>query len=185
MYNHIAEHGYGIENGTRFILLCNKAEISEIRKFRLNQTNNNSKVANYDFIPAATQPTLIVPNAEGLLGSLPPNEYAGLRVTGSYADILIIEEPMIPAGYMLMVGSGGAGNLQNLVGFREHANPAYRGLRLLPGNDQRYPLIEGYYARAFGTGVRQRGGAVIMQVKASGSYEIPTKYANNGILVDE
>jgi len=185
MYNHIAEHGYGIENGTRFILLCNKAEISQIRKFRLNQTNNNSKVANYDFIPAGNQPTLIVPNAEGLLGSLPPNEFAGLRVTGSYADILIIEEPMIPAGYMLMLGSGGAGNLQNLVGFREHANPAYRGLRLLPGNDQRYPLIEGYYARAFGTGVRQRGGAVVMQVTANGSYTVPTKYANNGVLVDE
>lgn len=185
MYNHIAEHGYGIENGTRFILLCNKAEISQIRKFRLNQTNNNSKVANYDFIPASNQPTLIVPNAEGLLGSLPPNEFAGLRVTGSYADILIIEEPMIPSGYMLMLGSGGAGNLQNLVGFREHANPAYRGLRLLPGNDQRYPLIEGYYARAFGTGVRQRGGAVVMQITANASYTVPTKYANNGVLVDE
>jgi len=184
-YNHIAEHGYGIENGTTFVLLANKADIKEIRKFRAGQVNNNTKVATYDFIPAPNQPTLIVPNAEGLLGSLPPNEYAGLRVTGSYGDILIIEEPMVPAGYFFLIGSGGAGNLQNLVGFREHANPAYRGLRLLPGNDQRYPLIEGYYARAFGTGVRQRGGAVIMQIKASGSYTVPTKYKNGLGLVDE
>lgn len=183
-YDHIAEHGYGIENGTQFILLANKAEIKEIRKFRLNQTNNNSAVANYDFIPSPNQPTVIVPNAEGLLGSLPPNEFRGLRVTGSYADILIIEEPLIPPGYFVLLASGGAGNLQNLIGFREHANPAYRGLRLLPGNDQRYPLIDGYYARSFGTGVRQRGGAVIMQIKASGSYDIPTKYKNNGILLD-
>ena len=110
----------------------NKAEIQEIRKFRLGVANNNSVVANYDFIPAPNQPAVIVPNAEGLLGSLPPSDFRGLRVTGSYADILIVEEPMIPAGYFLLLASGGAGNLMNLVGFREHANPAYRGLRLLP-----------------------------------------------------
>lgn len=184
-YNHIAEHGYSLENGTKFVFLGNKAEIKEIRKFRLNQTNNNSKVANYDFIPAPNQPTIIVPNSEGLLGSLPPNEFLGLRVTGSYMDILIVEEPMIPAGYFLLLASGGAGNLQNLVGLREHANPAYRGLRLLPGNDRAYPLIDGYYARAFGTGIRQRGGAVVMQITSDPAYTIPSKYANNGILVDE
>jgi hypothetical protein len=69
------------------------------------------------------------------------------------------------------------------VGLREHANPAYRGLRLLPGNQQRYPLIDSYYARAFGTGVRQRGGAVVMQVTLNNTYTPPTSYTNNGVLV--
>jgi hypothetical protein len=183
-YEHIAEHGYGIENGTQFLWLGNKTEIKEIRKFRLNATNNNSVIANYDFIPAPNQPAVIVPNAEGLLGSLPPSDFRGLRVTGSYADLLIVEEPLIPPGYFVLLASGGAGNLMNLIGFREHANPAYRGLRLLPGNDQRYPLIDGYYARSFGTGVRQRAGAVIMQITANASYAIPEKYKNNGILLD-
>lgn len=175
-YSHIAEHGFGIENGTQFVMLANKAQVKEMRKWRAGQVSANGVVANYDFIPAANQPTMILPNAEGLLGSLPPDSFKGLRVVGSYADILIIEESLIPQGYFLLFGTGGAANLQNLVGLREHVNPAYRGLRLLPGNQQRYPLVEGFYARSFGTGIRQRAGAVVVQIKASGSYDIPTQY---------
>lgn len=175
-YTHIAEHGFGIENGTVFVMLANKAQVKEMRKWRAGQVSANGVVANYDFIPAANQPTMILPNAEGLLGSLPPDSFKGLRVIGSYADILIIEESYIPQGYFLMFGTGGAANLQNLVGLREHINPAYRGLRLLPGNQQRYPLVDGYYARSFGTGIRQRAGAVVCQIKATGAYDIPNQY---------
>jgi hypothetical protein len=39
-----------------------------------------------------------------------------------------------------------------------------------------YPLIDSFYQRGFGTGVRQRGGGVVMQIKASGVYDIPTPY---------
>ena len=175
-YSHIAEHGFGLENGTVFVMLANKAQVKEMRKWRAGQVSANGVVANYDFIPAANQPTMILPNAEGLLGSLPPDSFKGLRVIGSYADILIIEESYIPQGYFLMFGTGGAANLQNLVGLREHINPAYRGLRLLPGNQQRYPLVDGYYARSFGTGIRQRAGAVVCQIKATGTYDIPNQY---------
>lgn len=181
-YENIAEHGYGIEAGTQFVALMNRAQIREVRKFRQGQTNNNGIVANYDFIPSANQPALIVPNSEGLLGSRPPNTWNGLQVVGSYADILIIEESYIPEGYMLMFGTGGEGDLQNLVGLREHANPAYRGLRLIPGNQARYPLIDSYYSRSFGTGVRQRAGGVIMQFKAAGDYDIPAQYTAGGGL---
>lgn len=176
LYEEIAEHGYGIENGTKFVFLCNKAEIREIRKFRQGQVNNNGAVAQYDFIPAPNQPALIVPNAEGLLGSQPASEWNGLPVTGSYGDILIIEESFIPQGYGLMFGTGGAGDLQNLVGMREHVRPEYQGLRLLPGNQQRYPLGDSYYSRSFGTGIRQRAGAAVMQFTASTTYTIPEKY---------
>ena len=176
LYGTIAEHGFGLENGTTFVLLANKAQVKEIRKWKAGSVSANGVVANYDFIPAPSQPAVILPNAEGLLGNLPPDSFRGMRVIGSYGDILVIEESYIPQGYLFMFGTGGTANLQNLVGLREHANPAYRGLRMLPGNQQRYPLIDGYYARGFGTGVRQRAGGAVMQIKASGNYEIPTTY---------
>lgn len=181
LYNKIAEHGYGIENGTTFILLVNKQEGDEIRKFRFGVLQNGATPA-YDFIPANNQPPLILPNSEGLLGSRPPSSFNGLQVIGSYADILVIQEDYIPAGYMLMIGSGGAGNLNNPVGLREHANAAYRGLRLLPGNRQGYPLVDSFYTRGFGTGIRQRGGAAIMQIVNSATYTIPSQYTKGGGL---
>lgn len=176
-YEHIAEHGYSIENGTQIIHFMNRAQIKEVRKFRMGQVNNNGIEANYDFVPAlGNNPAQILDTPLGLLGSLPPNFWNGLRVAGSYDDALIIELPFIPNGYFLTIGTGGAGNLQNLVGLREHKNPVYRGLRILPGNDQRYPLIESYYTRAFGTGIRQRAGAVVTQIAAAGPYAIPQQF---------
>lgn len=179
-YENIAEHGYGIEVGTQFVILMNRTQVKQVRTFRQGQVNNNGIVAAYDFIPAPGTPAVIVPNSDGLLGSQPPSTWNGLKVVGSYGDMLIIEESYIPEGYFLMFGTGGEGDLQNLVGLREHANPAYRGLRLLPGNQQRYPLIDSYYSRGFGTGIRQRAGGVIMQLKASGTYDIPTQYKKGG-----
>jgi hypothetical protein len=182
-YENISHHGYNRENGTTFVAILNSREMKEVRKFRAGAVNNNTVTANYDFIPAPTQPTMIVPNEAGLLGSRPPATWNGLPVTGSYADILLIEEDYIPAGYFMMFGTGGSGNLQNIVGLREHANPAYRGLRLLPGNQQRYPLVDSYYSRGFGTGVRQRGGAVVMQLVAGTTYTTPAAYTMGGGLV--
>jgi hypothetical protein len=202
MYEHIAHHGYGIEQGTTFVLLCNRDEIRTIRTWRAGVANGTTTtdqegnsvgesrgvvagqaIATYDFIPAEGQPAMIVPNSDGLLGTRPQSTWNGLPVVGSYGGILIVEEGYIPSGYVVMLGSGGQGDLQNPVGLREHANPAYRGLRLLPGNQQRYPLIDSYYARAFGTGIRQRGGAVVMQMATGSTYTPPASYSNNGLLV--
>jgi hypothetical protein len=185
-YENIAEHGYSIEAGTQIVALMHRNQLKEVRKFKMGEANNNSVVANYDFIPSRNQPAQFLDSPTGLLGVLPPDTWNGLRVYGSYADILLVEEPFIPDKYFLMFGTGGAGNLQNLVGLREHKNPVYRGLRILPGNDQRYPLIESYYSRAFGTGIRQRAGGVVMQIKtgANNTYEVPTIYdRNNGLFV--
>lgn len=172
--DHIEEHGYSLENGTTLVMLVNKAQAAIIRTFRMGVATGGV-VAGYDFIPSANQPAMILPET-GLLGERPPSQWAGLRVIGSYRGALIVEHEQIPEGYMLTFGSGGLGQLGNLVGLREHANPAYRGLRLLPGNQQGYPLTDSYYSRGFGTGIRQRGGAVVTQFKASGAYDIPTKY---------
>lgn len=184
-YENIAEHGFGIENGTQIVCMAPRAIVKEIQKWRVGDEFGPvgaETVANYDFIPSPAQPTIVVPNSEGLLGDRPPDTWRGFQVRGSYMDVLVIEEDYIPGGYFLMFGTGGAGNLQNLVGLREHANAAYRGLRLLPGNNQRYPLVDSYYSRGFGTGMRQRGGAVVMQIKASGTYDIPANYKRGGGL---
>lgn len=171
----IAEHGYSPQAGTSFLLLANKAETDTIRQFRRG-VNTNGVAAGYDFIPSPTQPAMMLPNAEGLLGNQPAPSFGGLGVIGSYGFWNIVEEDYIPPGYLVGIGYGGRFNLGNPVGLRQHANPAMQGLRIIPGNYQRYPLVDGFYARSFGSGVRQRGGAAIMQIKASGEYEIPTVY---------
>jgi hypothetical protein len=180
LFELIAEHGYNPQAGTQYLLLANKAETDVIRTFRRGVVNNNGITAGYDFIPSPSQPPMILPNAEGLLGAQPDAVFEGLPVIGSYGFWRIVEDDYIPAGYLLGVGFGGLFALTNPVGMREHANPAMRGLRIIAGNDQRYPLVDGFYARSFGTGVRQRGGAAIMQVKATGTYDIPTQYIRGG-----
>ena len=171
--NHIREHGYTKAAGTQIICLAGKAEINEVRRFRFGQVNNNTKIANYDFVPSSEQPPMLIPNAEGLLGERPPNTWNGLKISGSYDDVYYIEEITMPAGYVLFLASGGLLAGTNLVGLREHEDAVWRGLRMIPGNQSNYPLVDGFYQRSFGTGIRQRGGAVVLQIKASGSYDVP------------
>ena len=176
-FDHLRHHGYGEVNGTQIFVLMNSAQTPVVRTFRAGQTNNNSQVAKYDFIPAVGSPTFITPNAQGLVGTQPPATYRGMNVIGSYGPALIIEEDYIPAGYFVTLGSGGEGDLRNPVGLREHANQQLRGLRLLPGNQSGYPLIDATYSRGFGTGIRQRGAGVVVQIVASTTYTIPSQYA--------
>lgn len=179
-FDHITEHGYTQEAGTQLVVIAGKAIVKEIRKFKAGSTNNNSKTAQWDFIPAPNQPAQFVTGAEGLLGERPPNNWNGLPVQGSYGNALIIEHPLIPANYCLILASGGLLANTNLVGLREHASPEWRGLRMLPGNQARYPLIDGFYQRSLGTGIRQRGGAVVIQTKASGDYDVPSGFTAGG-----
>jgi hypothetical protein len=77
---------------------------------------------------------------------------------------------------VLLFATGGSANLTNPVGIREHANTGARGLQLVQGPLAQYPLQESYYRRGFGTGIRQRGAAIVMQITA-GAYAIPAAYA--------
>lgn len=176
---HLTEHGYGWDTGTQIVCFANRAQINEVRKWRLGIASQ-SVVANFDFIPAVGQPALIVPNAEGLLGGQAPSSWNGLRTTGSYMDVIVIEEPLMPAGYLLFLSTGGPNTDENIVGIREHASAEWKGMRLLPGNQQRYPLVDGYYIHGFGTGIRRRTGAFICQIGTGGTvYAPPTAYIND------
>jgi hypothetical protein len=165
-------HGYSAENGTTMFAMVNVVEANVIRTFRV------ATGSRYDFIPAVGQPGLLLPQSFELVnGTQAPSTFRGMNVIGSYGPLLIIEEDYVPAGYVAALVSGGPDNVQNPVGIREHANAGLRGLRLVKGQDNDYPLIDSYYARGFGTGVRQRGAGLIMQITAAGSYTAPAVYA--------
>ena len=170
-------HGYSAENGSTIFLMVNEIQANVIRTFRQGVVNNNSATARWDFIPAANQPAFIVPTTMAVLGGQVASTFRGLNVVGSYGPALIIEESYIPAGYVVGLTSGGDADINNPIGFREHANSALRGLRLVQDKPSNYPLIDSYYVRGFGTGIRQRGAGLVMQITAAGSYTIPSAYA--------
>lgn len=165
-------HGYSSENGSTMFSLVNTTEANVIRTFRV------SGGARYDFIPAVGQPGLIIPAQDQLVGAgQPAANFRGLNVIGSYGPLLVIEESYTPPGYVVALVSGGDANIQNPIGLREHASPSLRGLRLVKGRDNDYPLIDSYYTRGFGTGVRQRGAGLVMQITANAAYAVPAQYA--------
>ena len=51
-------------------------------------------------------------------------DFGGVEGLGSYGVSFLIESPFIPAGYVVVAASGGPGANQNVVGFREHPDPA-------------------------------------------------------------
>ncbi|MFS4490847.1 hypothetical protein [Dietzia kunjamensis] len=159
-------------SGQRLLLLVNPSESETIASFRVGVESADLTRARYDFVPSGTAPARYV--TERLEGAPPPEEYGGLPVIGSYGDALVIESMFVPSGYVAMVASGGPNSDRNVVGLREHPNPAYRGLRPIPGNQQRYPLVESFYAQSFGVGVRRRGAAAVMQLTPDATYTAPT-----------
>lgn len=182
LIDNIQEHGFSAERGAQLVVMVNKVEAARIRDFR--SINNASAAAvtaglqaTYDFIPATGTPSLLYPK-DVIVGTQnqPSPVYKGMKVIGSYGDALIVQEDYIPAGYMVAFATGGLNSLTNPLGIREHANTTYRGLRLVKARTADYPLQDSYYQRGFGVGIRQRGSAAIMQIKASGSYAPPTVY---------
>lgn len=176
MYAHLSHHGYSWQEGSALILLVNSAQMTTIRGFRVGVGG-----AEYDFIQSSAVPGWAMTAADVAAlnerpGNVaPPGSYNGLTIQGRYGPWLIVEDDLIPAGYMVGFASGGNYSAQNMVGIREHAKSGLRGLRLVKGTDPDYPIINSYYQRGFGTGIRQRGAGVVMQVTAGG-YTIPTGY---------
>jgi hypothetical protein len=172
MYAHLKHHGYGIENGSTVFVMVNSAQSAAIRTFRV------STGSSYDFVPSLGQPGMYLPINTDLLGQGQiANTFRGMNVIGNYGPVIVCEEDYVPPGYMAMIASGGQANLNNVVGIREHVQPALRGLRIVKGPNPDYPIVNSYYSRGFGTGIRQRGAAVISQITTNGSYAPPAVYA--------
>jgi hypothetical protein len=174
METHLVHHGYGRQNGSQMVLLANRTEMATIRGFRV------ASGASYDFIAGSGQPPWLLPTITGGVvtpqGGGVPATVNGLAVVGQYGPWAIVEEDYIPAGYVFAFATGGENAATNPVGIREHQNAALRGLRLVKGRTADYPLIDSFYNRGFGTGVRHRGAGIAMQITAAGAYTIPAAY---------
>jgi hypothetical protein len=167
---HIQHHGYGLPtNGERIILMVNPAQGETIRGFRRDP--ENSQAAPFDFIPSVTAPAYLTD--QSIVGDQAPASFNGVPIIGSYGDAWIFESYYIPTGYVLAVGTAGPNSSRNPLAFRQHPRTESQGLRLTSENPS-YPLIGSVYEHGFGVGVRNRGAAAVMQIKASGSYVNPT-----------
>ncbi len=170
----VREHGYKKTDGYSLVLMINEAQEGTIRNFR---STANGGTGTYDFIPAQGTSTLLLPTDLRTEGSAPPASLRGMDVVGGYAEMTIVKNEFIPAGYMVLFVTGGPENVQNPIAIREHPKATLRGLRLVKGRTPDYPLIDSFYQRGFGTGVRYRGAGAVMQITASGTYTVPSVYA--------
>lgn len=169
MADHLSHHGYTNTNGYRLVLWVNQQEFNIIRTFKV------AGGAAYDFVPddIGSEGKVFVQDNGRYVGG-PQGRVQGQA--GTYGPWHIVKEDYIPAGYVVGLVTGGPDRLTNPIGLREHTNAAYRGLKLIPGQRSDYPLIDSFYRRGFGTGIRQRGGGVVMQITANASYTIPALY---------
>jgi hypothetical protein len=166
----IAEHGYTDNPLTRLLAFVNPQEAEEISKWKAGETFNGS-VANHDYIPSAGAPAYLLP--ENIVGEIAPATFNGLKVEGSYGPTWIIRSEYVNPGYVLIAATNGPDSDLNVVSVRQHVNPAYQGLRIIPGNTY-YPIQESFWARAIGVGARHRGAAVVIQIKQTGTYVPPS-----------
>lgn len=167
---HLDHHGYTYQSGYTKVLWVNKQEADVIRTWRV------ATGATYDFIPDPSQygGGFYVPTDQKLVGQ-PQGKVPGQ--IGTYGPWHIVEEDYIPAGYLSGIVTGGPDNISNPIGLREHKNPSYRGLKIIPGDKAGYPLVESFYQRGLGTGIRHRGAGIVVQVSGNASYTVPAAYA--------
>ncbi|MCV7215015.1 hypothetical protein H7J51_06930 [Mycobacterium crocinum] len=170
---HVKEHGYGLHPAVTIVILINPVDFDAagMSSWRAGVEVRTNVKAKWDFIPSALMPAWI--SDETIHGPVPNSEYNGLQVWGSYAGALVIQSNYVPRGYVAVVATGGPNSDANPVGFREHVNPAYQGLRHIPGNGP-YPIQDSFYVRGFGVGTRHRGAAAVAQITTNTLYTPPT-----------
>lgn len=163
--------GFSAVSGRKLLVLVSTDEANEVARFRAGEAQPDGTVSSYDFIPSAAAPPRLT--HEQIVGDKAPAEWGGLPILGSYGPAYVIESAFMPRGYVAVVASAGPNAAGNPIGLRSHVNPAYQGLRIIPGRDQRYPLIDSFYSLGFGTGTRHRGGAAVMQITPATIYTPP------------
>jgi hypothetical protein len=168
----VREHGYTAAKGYRLVVMINEAQEGTIRQFR---STANGGTGTYDFVPSQGTSTLIMPTDVQVLGARPPATLNGMEVVGGYAEMTIVKNEFIPAGYLVLFATGGEENILNPIAIREHPQQSLRGMRLVKGKTPDYPLIDSFYAHGFGTGIRHRGSGAVLQI-TGGAYAVPAAY---------
>ncbi|OJZ65815.1 hypothetical protein BRW65_27755 [Mycobacterium paraffinicum] len=175
----ITRKGYGTQANSKLLILANPDESELIQTWRAGEesrpkegSETSGPIALHDFVPANDAPPFITGAGE-LVGTQVPGQLWGVKVEGSYGPALLVQSDFLPSGYVAVVASYGPNSAYNCIGFRQHSNPAYQGLRHIPGAGA-YPIVESFHTRAFGVGVRQRGAAVCVQVTTGNTYTAPS-----------
>lgn len=171
----LREHGYTRANGYTIVTMINEAQEGTFRQFR---STANGGTGTYDFVAAQGTDALLLPtDVQYPAGtSRPPASLRGMEVVGAYWEGTIVKNAFIPAGYLFSFVTGGQENIQNPVAIREHPTAGLRGLRLVKGRTPDYPLVDSFYNRGFGTGIRRRGAGAVLQI-TGGAYTVPAAYA--------
>ncbi|OZE03177.1 hypothetical protein CH249_15410 [Rhodococcus sp. 05-2255-3B1] len=175
LLNLLGRKGFGSSEGQQLLILAHPNESEVIQTWRRGVGNGTGGaiISRFDFIPSQSAPAYIEPDGQ-IIGQAAPGEYNGLKVVGSLGPSWLVESSHLPAGYVAVVATGGPNAQSNAIGVREHTNPQYRGLRLIPGAVPDYPLRESFLARTFGVGVRRRGAAAVAQITTNATYSAPT-----------
>jgi hypothetical protein len=166
----VTEHGFGVTANSRLLALMNPEQAEVVSTFKTGVENATGIIAKHDYIPSQGAPAYLQP--ENIVGQVAPGEFNGLKVQGSYGPVWVIQSDFIPEDYFAVVATYGPNSPDNAIGFREHVQAQYRGFRTIPGNTA-YQIQDAFFTRAFGVGVRRRGQASVVQIKASGSYVAP------------
>ena len=69
-----------------------------------------------DAIKSSNAPAYLM--SENVVGAIPPPDYNGIAVQGSYGKAWVIETNVIPQGYVAVVASGGPNSNKNPVAFK-------------------------------------------------------------------
>lgn len=165
----VRSKGFGVSPTSKLLILANPLQGEVIASFRAGVETNGVE-SKFDFIPAKNAPAYLTPN--DIVGEQAPGEWSNLTISGSYGPAWLVESHYLPIGYIAVVATGGPNSSMNPIGFRQHQNVAYQGLRMIPGAGP-YPLVDSYFQRSFGVGTRFRGAACVVQIKASGPYTAP------------
>lgn len=177
----LASHGYSQENGYQMVAMVHSNIGNVIRNFRSAVNTAQAVGGNYgryDFIPAQGQPGQIIPATTQVIGARQAAaQLNGLTVIGTYGPLTIVTDDWLPTTHVLNFATGGSESLANPVGLREHARQELRGLRLVKGRNPDYPLIDSFWVAGFGTGVRHRGGGIVLEITADASYDPPAAFA--------
>lgn len=171
---HVQHHGHGdVSRGSRVVVFVNPAEAEVARSITRGATSA------VDFIPSVNAPAFLTDQT--IVGDRAPAALGRIPLFGSLGSAWLSENALIPAGYIVAVAvavyGGGGSDQRAVLAIREHVRADARGLRQIPGGNGTYPLQDSYYSRGFGTGIRQRGGAAVMQIKATGTYDVPAAYS--------
>ncbi len=168
----IRRFGYGVQDNATLIVLIHPDQLSAsgITSWRAGVEYRTGQKPLFDFIPTNAAPARIT--NEHVEGAVPSSEWNGLKVTGSYGGLLIVESHFCPRDHVAVFASAGSDHESNVIGFKSHENQAYHGLRVIPGEGP-YPLVSSYLQRSFGVGVRHRGAGVAIQVTEATVYTPP------------